>query len=1179
MTRDSPTVDRLIDCLRQLLRAEPDSINDANRLRSGLLGRVPEVSHGEIDTVCRAVELGIAVQMRELPPDMPVDMAITRWLEQRLEADREADIDTLRSSLELWADALDCDVRSALTYLIADDSSFAFDAVRCRKALLEVCPSRPFLVSLLVSGIDSGIVHEIEKLPDDPTVRGAVLSNLEKRLTDAHHREGTGRWTLHSWLLALGHQVDRDPVEAPSDLPWNLFTEVVACLLLAVLLAIQLFRNVWACDDLNRYWFGIENVWWAMGTAVVVAGSAGLFASSIHKHAWHFSGFPDRRTGPGWIRRQTFLSVLYGMATAWMMLLVERYLPVEWNTPVGCLVGVVVGLAALWSLGKGASILLLTSYVLVWFIYAVHWLTMWEYDPEHVCLLSNAPGVDGYFVFFVGVAGLSPTLLAGYWEWRAWKKLPASHFLKWPVVAVESGPCVAPGGRHFANWDSAGNLTIGDTSTRSTRVVATGHHAAIADVAFSADGDWIATASQDISVRVISVADGTVSHCLTGHCQTVTCLAWSPDSRLLAAGSSDHCVRVWDVTKGECLHMFDQHRSAVSSLCFASSDRLISGDKAGALRAWSIGDGQQTHHIPGKSAVETIQFIEVRREIAVRRSDGLEVLDAASLESVARIAASEFKNDVLTDSAVVVDQQCLLISTNESLIAWDYVNGERRTLSPESPGSIAAARMPDESRSDSNSEDDSNSEVSAEPTSHVAATTGTLLLLNGGRQWRQLDAPGGDEEVLQRLTLSVCGVDESKEAGDEPAGLQDNWEVRFDNWLNRRSERPSWMAICFCVGILMLGFIVVFRLTGLVVAGASTFAAEWLRHDSYVSMLDPLGAWNEELRTKWFDAQDQGETTGTLVGAVIVTLLAVFLIRADRWARAMTLQCAQFGTLAAVRWCWPVPLLLALPLTYEDRHSLFECLQTGMFVSGPIMLFCLMTGWSIGGLCGAVRATVLPRVTRGERRIYNELTETPSRHNEDGGMDWLLATCIIVGFMTGLVTTFGFVAGPVLEYALLPVIFQLDGSGTASGRGRATMADEEGPPDAIPVEEILQAFHDNPDAAADEYVGYTFAIRGYLLDRVPVFTLTPPHSTKVLARCEFAAEDAARVQVNSFPESLVEGQRVIVFGKCEGIDSQGLLFFSESDVHWRWTFHPEEFERRSPVGSAGPPERHTKGDD
>src|SRR5262245_34367444 len=83
------------------------------------------------------------------------------------------------------------------------------------------------------------------------------------------------------------------------------------------------------------------------------------------------------------------------------------------------------------------------------------------------------------------------------------------------------------------------------------RSVLRGHTDRINRFAWSPDGAYLASPSDDKTIRIWDARNGVCVHTLQGHTTEVHCLAWSPDGHLLASGSGDMgrgcIVHVWDV--------------------------------------------------------------------------------------------------------------------------------------------------------------------------------------------------------------------------------------------------------------------------------------------------------------------------------------------------------------------------------------------------------------------------------------------------------------------------------------------------------------------------------------------------------------------------------------------------------------------------------------------------------
>lgn len=113
---------------------------------------------------------------------------------------------------------------------------------------------------------------------------------------------------------------------------------------------------------------------------------------------------------------------------------------------------------------------------------------------------------------------------------------------------------ISPDGRTLAVADWSGNsVHIWDLESGRLTKKLNGHSERVLAVAFTPDGDHLASSGQDHTIKLWHVPSGRNLRTLEGHTRPVLDLDTSPDGTYVVSVSADKTVRVWNLHTGELL--------------------------------------------------------------------------------------------------------------------------------------------------------------------------------------------------------------------------------------------------------------------------------------------------------------------------------------------------------------------------------------------------------------------------------------------------------------------------------------------------------------------------------------------------------------------------------------------------------------------------------------------------
>jgi WD40 repeat protein/serine/threonine protein kinase len=257
-------------------------------------------------------------------------------------------------------------------------------------------------------------------------------------------------------------------------------------------------------------------------------------------------------------------------------------------------------------------------------------------------------------------------------EWHVWEATLGQHLLTFTDLVAGTRPAFIHQGQSLVSGRPDGQLQIRVASHRQNVLPLTGHSQGVNCVAYSPDGLVLATASDDMKIKLWDANNGIELRTLSGHQGAVTGLSFSSDGKLLASSSADKTVRLWEVETGGERAVLKGHTSVVTSVAFRpDGQRLVSGSYDHTIRVWDVATGQlaETWKDADKQVLCLAYSPDGRRVASSGYDFNVTLWDDATGKPVGRMTGN---TEIVLDLAFSPDGRYIgSAAANQKVLLWD----------------------------------------------------------------------------------------------------------------------------------------------------------------------------------------------------------------------------------------------------------------------------------------------------------------------------------------------------------------------------------------------------------------------------------------------------------------------------------------------------------------------------
>ncbi|WP_250122533.1 serine/threonine-protein kinase [Chroococcidiopsis sp. CCMEE 29] len=262
--------------------------------------------------------------------------------------------------------------------------------------------------------------------------------------------------------------------------------------------------------------------------------------------------------------------------------------------------------------------------------------------------------------------------LAGYGYWQSIRNIPTLTGHSGEVNTI----AFSPDGQNIASGSDDRTIKIWQLNSRKELRTLKGHADWVYAVAISPDGKTLVSGSKDNTIKVWNLNTRQELRILPDHKSYVNAVAISPDGQKIASGSYDKTIKIWNLNTGQISTLVGHSREVLSVAISPNAQQLVSASADRTIKVWNLNTGKELSTLTGHSGDVNSIAISSNSQLLVSVSDD-KTIKIWNLNTGREIRTFTGHSGDINAVAISPDGQAIATGSDDKTIkVWNPITGE-----------------------------------------------------------------------------------------------------------------------------------------------------------------------------------------------------------------------------------------------------------------------------------------------------------------------------------------------------------------------------------------------------------------------------------------------------------------------------------------------------------------------